>query len=999
VLQELNHAQGTPGRAPCPYVVGSGLFMESWELTEYSCLETSQTQLDHQFWELDDERYYVVWDLLEEFFPPGLIDAMWEAYLGLVVRLAREPAAWEAWQLLSLPAPQCRRRDEANATEATESTEAATPARLLNDLLARAAADYPDHDALVTPQRRLSYRELDGFANRIGRRLRAHGAMPGQLVAVVMEKGWEQVAAVAGILAAGAAYVPIDPGLPRQRLQYLLDNAQARIVLTQRHLDRAVDWPPTGLRLVVADDEFGDVDGSPLAPAQGSEDLAYVIYTSGSTGEPKGVMIDHRAALNTVIDINARGGVGPRDRLFGVSSLSFDLSVYDIFGAFAAGAALVLPSATRDPAHWRDLMASERVTVWNSAPALMQLLLDSGSGSAAFSALRLVMLSGDWIPVALPQRIQAQAPAAQVLGLGGATEASIWSIAYPIDRVDPDWQSVPYGKPLANQRWHVLDEAMLPCPDWVAGELCIAGAGLARGYWRDPEKTARGFIHHPVSGEPLYRTGDTGRYLPDGNIEFLGRRDFQVKIQGYRIELGEIEAALARHPQVSESVVVAPPDGRGGRQLLAYVVPAPTSSEAPRAEELQGFLGQCLPEYMIPGTFIFLPALPLTSNGKVDRKALPAPQRQRRTDPRPTRAPSERFEAELVEIWRELLGVDSLGVHDDFFELGGQSFTAIRMLLRVTQRCGRSLGLGAVLEERTIEGLARRLRAQEAPGAWSPLVSLHAAEGTPWFLVHPAGGSVTGYRALAPLLAVPLYGLQAAGLHGEATAVDDAPRMAGAYVEALRAVQPSGPYTLGGWSSGGAIAFEMARQLEASGERVARVVLIDSPAPLQHEAVAEATLLRWFFEDLDIGFPVERLAGATLEDVAPEKLLATALHYAPVAAGLGVEELAPIWSVFKATIRAGRAYRAQAIEAPLWVLRAEDRVVSEFADHPADADAAWGWGRYTSGPVATASLPGNHHTLLRAPNVHRLAATLHRLAAETPAGSAAQKQMKATPQG
>jgi amino acid adenylation domain-containing protein len=318
---------------------------------------------------------------------------------------------------------------------------------------------------------------------------------------------------------------------------------------------------------------------------QGADDLAYVIYTSGSTGRPKGVMIDHRGAVNTILDVNHRFHVEPGDRVLALSSLSFDLSVYDVFGILAAGATIVMPDASgrRDPAHWTDLVARREVSIWNTVPALMQMMVEylSGLSRRLPGSLRLVLLSGDWIPVNLPARIGELAPGASVVSLGGATEASIWSILYPVDQVDPAWPSVPYGKPMRNQTFHVLDHNLEPRPTWVPGELYIGGAGLAHGYWRDEARTEASFVTHPRTRERLYRTGDLGRYLPDGNIEFLGRQDLQVKIRGHRIELGEIEVALLDHPAVSAGVVAAVGDPRGDRQLVAYVVPERGYAPAP----------------------------------------------------------------------------------------------------------------------------------------------------------------------------------------------------------------------------------------------------------------------------------------------------------------------------------------------------------------------------------------------------------------------------------
>jgi amino acid adenylation domain-containing protein len=355
----------------------------------------------------------------------------------------------------------------------------------------------------------------------------------------------------------------------------LLRQGEVKLVLTQPQLAGSLEWPPE-VEVLSVEGSVAEGEAGPLEVVQRPEDLAYVIFTSGSTGVPKGVMIEHRSALNTVVDVNERFGVGPGDRVLGLSSLSFDLSVYDVFGPLSVGGTLVLPEpeSLRDPGRWAELVSVEGVTLWNSVPALLEMLVEHSAEGGDLGSLRLVLLSGDWIPVRLPERLRSLVPGARVVSLGGATEASIWSIQYPIEEVSPEWTSIPYGRPMVNQRFEVLDEGLEPCPVWVPGELYIGGVGLSRGYWRDEERTAASFVRHPRTGERLYRTGDLGRWQPDGTIEFLGREDLQVKIQGYRIELGEIEAVLERHPRVKTAAVLALGEPRGHRRLAAWIVPA-----------------------------------------------------------------------------------------------------------------------------------------------------------------------------------------------------------------------------------------------------------------------------------------------------------------------------------------------------------------------------------------------------------------------------------------
>ena len=543
----------------------------------YGITQTPQVWLDHQVSETPDGRLHINWDAVEDLFPPGLLDEMFTAFRGLLERLAHGDTPWQAPTLELVPAQQLAARTQIN------DTNSPVPETLLHTLFSEQAMTRPEHPAVISAERTLTYGELHRLTHRLAHRLRHRlrqlGARPNTLVAVVMDKGWQQIPAVLGVLASGAAYLPLDGELPIQRLHELLALGEVRLALTQSKWLDSLTWPPGVEPLAVDAPEFehpGDDEDAPLPAVQGPEDLAYVIFTSGSTGVPKGVMIEHRSAVNTILDMNRRFAVGPTDRVLALSALSFDLSVFDVFGLLAAGGTVVLPEAraTRDPARWLELMEEEGVTLWNSVPALMQMLVEyaAGQGRNLPPTLRLALWSGDWIPLDLPQRVRELHGEVDLVSLGGATEASIWSILYPIEAVATEWKSIPYGRPMVNQSFQVLDGALEPRPLWVPGQLYIGGVGLARGYWRDEETTRRSFITHPRTGERLYRTGDLGRYLPDGNIEFLGREDSQVKIQGFRIELGEVEAALAQHPAVQEVVVTAVGPPRGEKHLAAYVV-------------------------------------------------------------------------------------------------------------------------------------------------------------------------------------------------------------------------------------------------------------------------------------------------------------------------------------------------------------------------------------------------------------------------------------------
>ncbi|MEE8524254.1 MAG: amino acid adenylation domain-containing protein [Thermoanaerobaculia bacterium] len=749
VLRELSRRRG--GTVTMPVVFTSTLALggpqeerprsltELGEVT-YNITQTPQVWLDHQLGETADGGLAYRWDAVEELFPPGLLDDMFAAYNQLLASLVEEEV-WDEPALRLVPTAQLDQRHVVNDTAVPAA------AATLHGLFGEQAARDPRRTAVIDGRRQLSYGELAAEAQQLAARLRRAGCRPRQLVAVVMEKGWEQVVAVLGILEAGAAYLPVDPSYPPERGAYLLEHGRADLAVTQSRVRDRLRWPAEVRWLVVEPGggaEGGDaaVDRAPEPPfAAAPDDLAYAIYTSGSTGRPKGVMIDHRGAVNTVLDVNRRFEVGPDDRVLALSSLSFDLSVYDIFGTLAAGATIVMPAAdaARDPACWASCLEHQRVTVWNSVPALMQLLVEYAEGRAARlpSALRRVLLSGDWIPVELPGRVRACFPDAEVVSLGGATEASIWSILHPIAEVPPDWPSIPYGRPMDDQTFHVLDHDLAPRPVWVPGELYIGGTGLALGYWRDGARTAASFLPHPepsAAGERLYRTGDLGRYLPDGSIEFLGREDFQVKIQGYRIELGEIESILTRHPEVQNAVAVAR-GSTGARRLVAYYVGANGTADE---TELRHFLQQQLPSYMMPSALVALDALPLSANGKVDRGALPEPSAMAVSAtaavgpaaavqsvsaapaavPLRTREPAAALEDRLAQVVASFLAVDDIAPEADLLALGATSVDVIRILNQLERELGVRPDLGTFYEAPTLAGLARLYAA--APAAAEP---------------------------------------------------------------------------------------------------------------------------------------------------------------------------------------------------------------------------------------------------------------------------------------
>ncbi|MEE4307376.1 amino acid adenylation domain-containing protein [Pseudomonas alliivorans] len=720
VLRELSQARGVQQTA-MPIVFNSTLSEAAPELAEFnladalnarhmhSITQTPQVWLDHTLLELEG-RLLFNWDSIDELFPEGLIEQMFVAYNALLDALL-EPSAWSASTpqlvpMVRLPAP----------------VDLPVESPLLHELFDRQALATPDALAVIGVQRQLSYRQLRAEAKTLGARLQGLGVVPNQLVAVVMERGWEQVVATLAVHYAGGAYLPIDPTLPAERLRHILERAEASLALTQPAMVTRIEWPSRIDVLAVTDEVV--TDRTPLQPVnRAPTDLAYVIYTSGSTGMPKGVVIDHCGAVNTLLDINRRFAVGPADRVLAISSLSFDLSVYDFFGTLAAGAAVVVldPQQALDPAHWITLIREHRVSLWNSVPALFGMLLEyvESERGALPASLRVAMLSGDWIPPTLPERAWALWPDLSLNSLGGATEASIWSIHYPLQNVDPAWRSIPYGKALDHQRFHVLDEALQLRPTWVTGQLYIGGIGLAKGYWRDEVLSAGSFFAHPLTGERLYRTGDLGRLLPDGNIEFLGREDTQVKVQGYRIELGEIEAVLNRHPGVQSAVVRILGDTLGEKRLAGYVL---KDDAALQEGDFTHYLADKLPAYMVPSSFTFVQEWPLSSNGKVDKKRLPEPEQAPLSGP--VLQVEGAQEKRLVAIVQEVLKRSAISADANLLSLGATSIDIVRISNALSGELHFRPNVAQLLAQPTLLNLLALYRQSEAQST----VASHARE-------------------------------------------------------------------------------------------------------------------------------------------------------------------------------------------------------------------------------------------------------------------------------
>ncbi|GLY51396.1 non-ribosomal peptide synthetase [Lentzea sp. NBRC 102530] len=905
----------------------------------FGITQTPQVFIDCQAMD-DAGGLRINWDVRAGVFPDGLVNDMFAAFETLLRGLATSDEPWDADRPVSLPEWQAGERAEANAT-ATE-----LPDFLLHQPVFEQAERTPDRPAVVDRRGTTTYRELAGRAGAVAKALA--GMKPGAPVAIVMDKGAEQVTAALGVLLAGGVYVPIDTLQPPLRRAAILRDAGVERVLTQ-------SWVGEG----IAVDELEPVHDFEV-PAGDPDQPAYVIHTSGSTGKPKGVVISHRAAANTIVDVHRRFGVTGFDRVLGVANLGFDLSVYDVFGPLALGGTLVLPDPDRraDPSHWADLVAEHGVTLWNSVPALMQMLVAYLDGEAMdLPTLRLGLLSGDWIPTTLPAEVSARLPGLELISLGGATEASIWSNFHRIDGVPEGWHSIPYGKPLANQGFRVLDSSLQDCPVWTTGDLYITGAGLAQGYLGDEETTAHRFFAHPVDGQRLYRTGDLARYRPGGDVEFLGRADTQVKVRGHRVELGEIEAALLEHPAVAGAGVVledgalfavvesarvepVPVDekfvalvSKSGRipvalahrvavradrpirvlaqievdgladvlagfdaelltvdtgidyraqgfapntvdvvitaephevftELLApggwLVLTSATlqDAELPGArrvktdravvtpDELAAFLRERLPEHMIPAGLQVVDALPLTSNGKLDRRTL-AGWRPVTASADECEAPADALEEALSAVWAEALRLPSIGRRDDFFVKGADSLIMARTAGKLREQLSEAAPvpfdtlLRQMLNEPTIAALAAFLKAKAQPesvvttGSNAALVPFSTGDGPVRVLFHAGLGTMECFRPLAaemveqdlgPVLGVAIADTE---IYRAIDPSDVVGRLADDYTDRLIAAGHT-RFQLVGYCLGGMFATEVARRLGERGVEVDDLVLVSS---------------------------------------------------------------------------------------------------------------------------------------------------------------------------
>ncbi|MDZ8262760.1 amino acid adenylation domain-containing protein [Nostoc sp. ChiQUE01b] len=867
----------------------------------------------------------------------------------------------------------------------------------------------PNAVAVVFQDQQLTYGELNCKAERLAQHLRSLGVRPETLVGICVERSMDMAIGILSILKAGGAYVPLDPVYPRDRLHFMLRDSNTSLVVTQKKLENLVK-SFGGKRLVLLDsDEFSIekvVDGNNnhiSVDEPTPKNLAYVIYTSGTTGLPKGVAVEHQSLVN-MVSFRLNKLLNKDDVAVAPLSvsISFDASVSQLFVPLAAGGKVII---VEDLPALQALMQVDKITFLSATPSSLETFF---LNNVKFpSSIQAIGVGAETVNKGLIQKLKNLSHIKKIINVYGPTEAAVHcGAAVLFDRLKEEErnntdnyntvaklqveQRITIGKPIQNVQIYILDSYLQPVPIGVPGELHIGGVGLARGYLNAIELTAEKFIANPFSPQQearLYKTGDKARYLSDGNIEFLGRIDQQVKIRGFRIELEEIEANLKQHPAVQQTVVIAREDATGHEILVAYIVPSPES--IPKTTEMRQYLKQKLPQYMIPNAFVILDTLPLTTNGKIDRRTLPAPNQTESELQNAHVLARNTLEQELVNIWEKLLNISPIGITDNFFELGGHSLLGVHLIAQIQQRFGQKLSLRTIFQASTIEQLALILRQQTNLEGWSPLVKIQPnGSKQPFFCLPGIFGSPLYLNQLAYHLGSdqPFYGLQYQELGRESQPFRTIEEMAACFLEAIQTVQPHGPYLLGGHSFGSKIAFEMAQQLHKQGQEVALLAVLDTLPPvstiyLRDNNLDDAKLLTMLVK------AIEYTSGKSLHvkyEVLHSLETNEQLNY--IKEKLQLVNFLPTWGgtdFLRRTLQTLKAnfqlhYAPNNISPTRIILFRASEVVPEdiysiFTIPPEiRQESTYGWSQFMNESVETYLVPGNHITMVVKPHVQTL---------------------------
>src|SRR6202050_2861295 len=848
--------------------------------------------------------------------------------------------------------------------------------RSLHSLIEEQALRTPEQVALVFENENVSYRELNERSNQLAHYLRKQGVGPNVFVGICVERSIEMVIGLLAILKAGGAYIPLDPEYPTERLAMMVEDSQTPGVLTQQKLLAHLSSRDTPTFCLDTDWEtLSSESTSNPNVAVSPSDAAYAIYTSGSTGKPKGVVNVHQGIVNRLLWMQDAYRLPSDDCVLQKTPYSFDVSVWEFFWPLMTGARLVIarPGGHRDPRYLAEIISREKITTLHFVPSMLRSFLEAVEIPKRGS-VRQVFCSGEALPADL-QREYFSRVDAQLYNLYGPTEASV-DVTHWTCRRDDTRSFVPIGRPIANIEVYILDDRVQQIPVGAEGELHIGGIGLARGYLNRPELTAEKFIRNPFSDDPnarLYKTGDLARFLPSGDVEYLGRLDHQVKIRGFRIELGEIEVVTSRYPGIREVVVVAREDTPGDKRLVAYVVPAQIGEF--ETAGLQGFLKKQLPDYMIPAVIV-LQAMPLSANGKVDRKALPAPSAENHPETHDCIAARNEIEKGLVNIWSDLLAIQKIGIKDNFFELGGHSLLAIRLVSRIEQSFGKELSLASLLEAQTIKQQADLMLGRDGqPGRDETNNGRERPAQLPFFFL---GGDATFLPLSQGLRAA--HGLHSLGM--QASFVQSGrdlgllPGIAEHFVRAIRARQPRGPYMLAGWCAHGLLALEVAQQLQGQGEEIALLMMIEVTQPVRRKEYPNwkryisTAQLKWHLLQFEYAYLGQvsraqqfRYIAARLSKKA-SKIKRSMWEWlrSSSAADRVRSDKSPVEALYGAV----ENYQPKPYRGPVVLFRSIERTFG-FA-----ADLRLGWADTLGDELEICESPGNHYTIYMEPNVGEL---------------------------
>ena len=937
-----------------------------------------------------------------DLFGRSTIERMVERFLRFAAAAAANPSV----RISEMPLAS---EDERRAVLALGSGEtAAVPAACLHELTRDQAILSPDAVAIVCGETRLTHGELERRSNRIAHSLARRGIGPGAVVGICLERSVDAAASILAAWKCGAAYVALDPGFPMARLAYMLDDAAPRALITRTVFrDRFAAFRGEVLDLDGDTEELAHAPTSATPVSVSSGDLAYVVYTSGSTGQPKGVLGLHGPAVNFIEYMLRQWKLNPGDRALQLASLSFDASIRDLFGPLAAGATVIMPSPDDEgmPGRLLGLIRKHDITrILSLVPTVLRTLVDAAKDQS-FPSVRTLLVSGEALPLRLCRDAGRVFPNAAVVNQYGPTECTMISTYHRVAEADGTRGTAPLGRPIPNAKIYVLDGWRHVVPPGIPGEIFIGGAGVAPGYLNKPGLTAERFLPDPfVPGARMYRTGDRGMFRPDGTLVFLGRLDNQVKLRGIRIEPGEIESVLMAQPGMRAAIVVVIQD-----QLTAYV--AADDPGGGLEAGLRKALRDRLPPYCVPSAIMILDAFPTTPNGKIDRKALPSP---RRPDTGPVSGPpSGPVEEQVAREWCDVLGIPAAGRTDNFLDSGGHSLLAIQLLSRLNEAFGVELPLRAIFEDPTIAGLARRIGgiAPSAPrehlglsaGAPDVAVRIQGGDGTPLFCLAPAGGTTFPYYALAHHLGATrtVYALQDPASTGTRPPCRTLEEMAEIYIGAMKSIQPQGPYHFAGWSYGGSVAFEVARQLGAQGDEVGMVALIETVAfsesrrytlrSLSANLNFVASLARSGLGTIVDGAymmiaTVGRRSGGSRRQPLGESLRATWLEqiYGSYLKRAGMAQLVEqnpgllsidqpstvrFVTIARANFKARERYRPEPYGGRLLLFRA-----SEQPETPLNADPFLGWGRWVDpSRIDVRIVEGDHFSIMRSPRAGALA--------------------------